>query len=108
MKCCLCGRSMEGHGNSSQPLVPRFFDDIQFFSFFGLYGRCCDVCDREKVLPARLAGTEECLLVSTGEGWQCTSCGTTIEKEQRPEKCPSCNHVVVHYLDGKTHKPMTS
>ena len=46
MKCCLCGNDIEvkpwwDQGNNAQPLAD---------------GRCCDVCDMTKVIPARLFG----------------------------------------------------
>ena len=122
MKCCLCGQSIDRgisqdhlkklttpyFGNSSQPLVPRFFDDIQFFSFLGLYGRCCAICDKEKVVPARTSFPmiRECLFVLTEESWHCTCCGNTIGKAQRPEKCPSCTSTIVSFIDSKTRKPI--
>lgn len=37
--CCLCGKEFEGYGNSSYPLKN---------------GRCCDVCNYKKVVPARI------------------------------------------------------
>lgn len=44
MKCCLCGNEIEAvgswtYGNNAQPLAD---------------GRCCDMCDNTKVLPARI------------------------------------------------------
>lgn len=38
--CCLCGGSREGFGNNPQPVVEE--------------GRCCDECNRERVIPARI------------------------------------------------------
>ena len=38
--CCLCGNKYIGYGNSSYPLVED--------------GLCCDVCNREKVIPERI------------------------------------------------------
>lgn len=38
-KCCLCGKSYEGYGNSASPLKD---------------GRCCDDCNIKKVIPRRL------------------------------------------------------
>jgi hypothetical protein len=45
--CALCGRDFAGWGNNPQPLAE---------------GRCCDVCNLSKVIPARLALHE-------GEKW---------------------------------------
>lgn len=39
-KCVLCGAPLEGWGNYSYPLSDR--------------GNCCDKCNNEKVIPARL------------------------------------------------------
>jgi hypothetical protein len=47
-KCCLCGAELEpwpggyGYGNNPWPLSENEND------------RCCDFCDRTKVLPARI------------------------------------------------------
>lgn len=39
-KCCLCGKEIEDWGNDAWPLAE---------------GLCCDECNCNKVLPARLA-----------------------------------------------------
>jgi len=39
-RCCLCGREFDGYGNSAWPVRPE--------------GRCCDECNFNKVLPARM------------------------------------------------------
>jgi len=41
-KCIICGRQIAGYGNNPEP-VKRWSD-----------GLCCDECNREKVIPARL------------------------------------------------------
>lgn len=41
-KCIICGRQIAGYGNNPEP-VKHWFD-----------GSCCDECNREKVIPARL------------------------------------------------------
>ncbi len=38
-KCCLCDKQAKGWGNNPQPLMS---------------GKCCDECNTEKVVPARL------------------------------------------------------
>lgn len=38
--CCLCGKRIEGQGNNPYPLKRT--------------GRCCDECNIEKVIPARI------------------------------------------------------
>lgn len=40
-KCCLCGKDFEGYGNNPEPLADK--------------GSCCDRCNAEKVIPARIA-----------------------------------------------------
>jgi hypothetical protein len=41
-RCILCGTKQTGWGNNPEPLA-------------GLHeGRCCDDCNRDKVIPARL------------------------------------------------------
>jgi len=40
-RCCLCGEEFEGYGNNAQPLRN---------------GKCCDKCNVEKVIPARMRG----------------------------------------------------
>ena len=39
-KCCICGREFEGWGNNPWPLETD--------------GECCDECNMEYVIPARL------------------------------------------------------
>jgi len=41
--CCICGMKFTGWGNNPYPVV----EDAD--------ARCCDACNKEKVLPARLA-----------------------------------------------------
>lgn len=38
--CCICGRTFIGYGNNPYPVKDN--------------GRCCDVCNYDKVLPSRL------------------------------------------------------
>ena len=40
--CCICGKKAEGFGNNPQPIKDK--------------GRCCDACNAEVVIPARLGG----------------------------------------------------
>ncbi len=56
-ECCLCGESIptwtpetKGRGNNPEPLAswPK---------------RCCDICNKTKVIPARLAA------IGRGEDW---------------------------------------
>lgn len=44
--CSLCGQTFTGWGNNPEPLAT--FEE-----------RCCDQCNRGKVIPARLAGWEQ-------------------------------------------------
>ena len=43
--CCLCGQEFIGWGNNPQPLAEE--------------GACCDQCNLERVIPARLGMMEE-------------------------------------------------
>lgn len=38
-KCCLCGEEFEGYGNNAEPVKK---------------GTCCDECNKNKVIPARI------------------------------------------------------
>jgi hypothetical protein len=40
--CCLCGDTIDGYGNNPAPLCKNETD------------RCCDHCNYEKVIPARI------------------------------------------------------
>lgn len=40
IRCCICGRTMGGYGNNPAP--------------FKEYGRCCDDCNTQYVIPYRL------------------------------------------------------
>ena len=42
-ECVICGKEVTGHGNNPWPVVEG--------------GKCCDECNFEVVIPARLAGT---------------------------------------------------
>lgn len=37
--CCICGETFEGYGNNAAPVKD---------------GTCCDKCNLEKVIPARI------------------------------------------------------
>ena len=37
--CCICGETFEGYGNNAAPVKD---------------GTCCDKCNLEKVIPARM------------------------------------------------------
>ena len=43
--CCLCGAEFEGYGNNPAPLTKT--------------GRCCDVCNMAKAIPARVEFVRE-------------------------------------------------
>lgn len=40
-KCCICGKQIKGFGNNPTPVRAN--------------GVCCNVCNLNKVIPARLA-----------------------------------------------------
>lgn len=42
--CCLCGEKFEGYGNNPAPLGDNSESS-----------RCCDLCNNEKVIPARIS-----------------------------------------------------
>ena len=42
MKCCICGKKVEGWGNSPWPVSTE------------KEARCCDKCNMDKVIPARM------------------------------------------------------
>jgi len=46
-KCCLCEEEMDDMGNNPEPLMD------------GPEDRCCDYCNRTKVVPARLGALLE-------------------------------------------------
>lgn len=45
--CCICGKEFEDYGNNPEPAFPS--DDGA-----GNENRCCDVCNEEVVIPARI------------------------------------------------------
>ena len=47
MKCCLCGKEIKDFGNNPWPLNNNDDD------------RCCDECNSEKVIPARIANLRQ-------------------------------------------------
>lgn len=44
-KCCICGEETTGYGNDAWPVVSN---DKNWGN------RCCDECNKNKVIPARL------------------------------------------------------
>ena len=44
-ECCICGKEFRGYGNNPWPVMEE--------------GRCCDECNFDTVLPARLAGASK-------------------------------------------------
>ncbi len=38
-KCCICGKLIKGYGNEAYPVAK---------------GKCCDECNKNKVIPARI------------------------------------------------------
>lgn len=40
MKCCICGKEIEGYGNNPVPVKAE--------------GRCCDECNSNYVIPERI------------------------------------------------------
>lgn len=40
MKCCICGKEIEGYGNNPEPIKSK--------------GVCCDSCNEKFVIPSRL------------------------------------------------------
>ena len=42
MKCCICGKEIEGYGNNPWPVSTNEDD------------RCCDECNLEVILPERI------------------------------------------------------
>ena len=43
--CCLCHKKFNGHGNNPYPLAKQIYE-------------CCNKCNMEKVIPARLKGVQ--------------------------------------------------
>ena len=39
--CCICGKELVGYGNNPSPVKEE--------------GQCCNVCNIDKVIPARIA-----------------------------------------------------
>jgi hypothetical protein len=50
-RCELCGEWFDGYGHNPEPLAD--FEE----------GRCCDICNDTKVIPARLAAMVEVMQV---------------------------------------------
>ena len=44
-ECCICGKTFTGYGNNPWPVMSN--------------GKCCDSCNFEVVLPARLTGNSK-------------------------------------------------
>jgi hypothetical protein len=42
--CCLCGKKFTGYGSNADPVAD---------------GTCCDDCNRDKVIPARIKAWKE-------------------------------------------------
>ena len=46
--CCICGKTFEGWGNNPDPITDKDGN------LFPESARCCDECNNEYVIPARL------------------------------------------------------
>lgn len=54
--CCICGKKFEGWGNNPDPVTD------ENGNLFPVDARCCDECNDEYVIPARL------IAIYKGEG----------------------------------------
>ena len=50
MKCCICGEEIKGYGNNPWPVG---------YDVYSEEDRCCDKCNFEYVIPARIALMKE-------------------------------------------------
>jgi len=80
-KCVLCDKSCTGYGNNPSPLAEG-------------KGRCCDACNRNKVIPSRFMyahqkelGTYECMLCK--KNYSGTGIRLNVGDEEK-ECCDNC------------------
>lgn len=50
MKCCICGEEIKGYGNNPWPVG---------YDVYSEEDKCCDKCNFEVVIPARIALLKE-------------------------------------------------
>ncbi len=71
MQCSICKFTISGYGHNADPVA---------------VGKCCDSCNFEKVIPARVQAMSE-LVSDLSEpeipegGWECSECGTPVENK---------------------------
>lgn len=68
MQCAICKFTISGYGHNADPVA---------------VGKCCDSCNLEKVIPARVKAVyedQEDEEVPEG-GWECSECGTPVENK---------------------------
>lgn len=51
MKCCICGKELEGYANNPQGALNKEAQEI----IWKEYDRCCSECNEEFVIPGRIA-----------------------------------------------------
>ena len=54
MKCCICGKEIEGYGNNPDGAAKFAKDGTAKFLKFKTGARCCDDCNLTVVFPGRL------------------------------------------------------
>ena len=73
--CCLCGNEYDNFGNNAQPVKD---------------GRCCDACNWEKVIPARLGcAFEELAWEGFPTGLRVRDDEATEEEKLRVNRAPA-------------------
>ena len=54
MKCCICGKEIEGWGNNPEGAVWKTHDGKIEMPEFNEDDRCCDECNGAFVIPGRM------------------------------------------------------
>lgn len=68
MQCSICKFTIAGYGHNADPVAE---------------GKCCDICNFGKVIPARVQAFNE-LVADLSEpempegGWECSECGNPV------------------------------
>ena len=70
MQCTICKFTITGYGHNADPVAE---------------GKCCDVCNFGKVIPARVEAMNAVIEDDEPEmpegGWECSECGTPVENK---------------------------
>jgi len=67
MQCVICKFPITGYGHNPAPIKS--------------HGQCCDSCNTNTVIPARVNAINDNEDDDPEDGWECSECGTPVENK---------------------------